>query len=109
MGCLLVLLAAFAPRLVVIFAWIGRPAYFDSVFDSFIFPLLGLIFLPFTTLMWLFLGAPPLGVHGFDWAWIVLAVFLDLGHYANTYAQRDAVTMSSGPSHGPSDPRMPPA
>ena len=96
MGCLLVLLAAFAPRLVVLFAWIGRPSYFDSVFDTWIFPLLGLIFLPFTTLMWLLLGAPPLGVHGIDWLWIALAVMLDLSHYANTYGQRDAVSSGMG-------------
>ena len=76
MGCLLVLLAAFAPRLIVVFAWIARPVYFDSVFDSWIFPLLGLIFLPFTTLMWLLVGAPPQGVAGWDWLWIVLAAIL---------------------------------
>ena len=29
MGCLLVLLAAFAPRLIVVFAWIARPVYFS--------------------------------------------------------------------------------
>ena len=91
MGCLLVLLSAFAPRLVVVFAWIARPAYFDAVFDTWIFPLLGLLFLPFTTLMWLFLGAPPEEIQGFDWFWIVLAVLLDLGHYASNYAQRGVV------------------
>jgi len=107
MGCLFVLLAAFAPRLLVIFAWIARPTYFDSVFDTFIFPLLGLIFLPFTTLIYLLLGAPPLGVHGWDWLWIALAVMLDLGHYANTYGQRDQLTMSSGPSSGPPSQTMP--
>ena len=77
MGCLLVLLAAFAPRLIVVFAWIARPAYVDAVFDTWIVPLLGLIFLPFTTLMWLLVGAPPQGVEGLDWLWIVLAVVLD--------------------------------
>lgn len=96
MGCLFVLLAAFAPRLIVVFAWIARPTYFDLVFDTWIFPLLGLIVLPFTTLMWLLLGAPPEGVHGFDWVWIVLAVLLDLSHYANTYSQRDTVTTGMG-------------
>ena len=89
MGCLLVLLSAFAPRLIVVFAWIARPVYFGSVFDTWIFPLLGLIFLPFTTLIWLLVGAPPQGVEGLDWLWVVLAVFLDLSHYANTYEQRD--------------------
>jgi hypothetical protein len=98
MGCLLVLLSAFAPRLVVVFAWIARPAYFDAVFDTWIFPLIGLIFLPFTTLMWLFLGAPPEEVQGFDWLWIAFAVMLDLGHYASSYAQRGRVQSGmSGP------------
>jgi hypothetical protein len=96
MGCLFVLFAAFAPRLIVIFAWIARPAYFDAVFDTWIFPVLGLIFLPFTTLMWLFLGAPPESVQGFDWVWIALAVLLDLTHYANTYSQRDTIQSGTG-------------
>lgn len=107
MGCLFVLFAAFAPRLIVIFAWIARPAYFDAVFDSWIFPLLGLIFLPFTTLMWLLLGAPPEGVEGLDWLWIVLAVVLDMTHYANTYSQRGAVQAGMGGSSGRSAPPPP--
>jgi hypothetical protein len=107
MGCLLVLLSAFAPRLIVVFAWIARPAYFDSVFDTWIFPLLGLIFLPFTTLIWLLVGAPPQGVVGWDWLWVALAVILDLSHYANTYEQRG--TVSAGVGRNPSPPTaMPP-
>jgi hypothetical protein len=96
MGCLIVLLAAFAPRLIVIFAWIARPAYFNAVFSTWIFPLLGLLFLPFTTLMVLLVGAPPSGVSGFDWVWVGLAVLLDLSHYANTYSQRGTVTGGMG-------------
>ena len=89
MGCLLALGAAFAPRIVFLILWIARPAYIDAVFDTFILPLLGLIFLPFTTLMWVLLDAPPIGVHGWDWLWIVVAVILDLGHYGSSYSQRD--------------------
>jgi hypothetical protein len=89
MGCLLALLSAFAPRLVFLIVWIARPAYVDAVFDTFILPLLGLIFLPFTTLMWVFLDAPPVGVHGADWIWIIIAVLLDLSNAVGTYAQRD--------------------
>jgi hypothetical protein len=100
MGCLLVLFSAFAPRLVVLFAWIARPTYFDAVFDSWIFPLLGLVFLPFTTLMWLFLGAPPEGVDGLDWLWIVLAVILDLGNYGSTWGQRSTVEGGLGRNPG---------
>jgi hypothetical protein len=88
MGFLLALMSAFAPRLVFLIVWIARPAYVDAVFDTFIFPLLGLIFLPFTTLIWVLLDAPPVGIAGFDWLWIVLAVLLDLTHYGSAYAAR---------------------
>jgi hypothetical protein len=88
MGCLLALMSAFAPRLVFLIIWIARPSYIDAVFDTFILPLLGLIFLPFTTLMWVLLDAPPVGVRGFDWLWIGLSVLLDLSHYATAYSQR---------------------
>jgi hypothetical protein len=104
MGCLLVLLAAFAPRLIVIFAWIARPAYFDAVFSTWVFPLLGVIFLPFTTLMVLLVGDPPGGVHGLEWFWIVLAVLVDLSHYANTYSQRGQVSALGRGSPPPSPP-----
>jgi hypothetical protein len=87
-GCLLALMSAFAPRLVFLIVWIARPAYVDAVFDTFIFPLLGVIFLPFTTLIWVLLDAPPVGVAGADWLWIVLAVLLDLTHYGSAYTQR---------------------
>ena len=91
MGCLLALMSAFAPRLVFLIIWIARPSYINAVFDTFILPLLGLIFLPFATLMWVLLDAPPVGVHGFEWFWIGLAVLLDLSHYATAYSQRGQV------------------
>src|SRR5688572_1391326 len=84
MPLLLALMAAFAPRLVFLILWIARPVYIDAVFDTFIFPLIGLIFLPFTTLMWVLLDAPPIGVEGWDWLWIVMAVILDLTHYVSS-------------------------
>lgn len=97
MGCLLALLSAFAPRLVFLIIWIARPAYIDAVFDTFILPLLGLIFLPFATLMWVLLDAPPAGVDGFDWVWIGVAVLLDLSHYATAYSQREQMPRRATP------------
>ncbi len=96
MGCLFALLAAFAPRLFLLIIWIARPAYVNAVFETWVVPLLGLVFLPFTTLMWVLLDAPPVGVEGWDWLWIAIAVALDLGHYASSYTQRGS--MSRGPS-----------
>jgi hypothetical protein len=107
MGCLLVILGAIAPRLLFVMIWIARPEYVDAVFTTWVFPLLGVIFLPFTTLLWLLLDSPPVGVHGLDWLWIGIAVVLDLGHYAGTYRQRDEVGMGGGSSGGPTSPTMP--
>ncbi len=90
MGCLLALMSAFAPRFVFLIIWIARPAYVDAVFDTFIFPLLGIIFLPFTTLMYVFLAAPPFDLTGWDWLWIAIAVLLDLSHYGGLYVQRSS-------------------
>lgn len=99
MPCLFVLFAAFAPRLMLLIAWIARPNLMDSVFDTFIWPLLGFIFLPFTTLMYvlLYLGGPTTGVSGTDWIWLAIAVVLDLSNHAHSFSQRNAVPgMSSG-------------
>jgi hypothetical protein len=101
MGCLLVLMSAFAPRIVFLIIWIARPEVVDAVFDTFLFPLLGLIFLPFTTLIWLFLDSPPFGVTGFDWFWVALAVIIDLSHYGSTYGQRDKFSRSTGMNPSP--------
>ncbi len=98
MGCLLVLLSAFAPRFVFLVIWLARPVYVDSVFDTFIFPLLGLIFLPFTTLMYVFLAAPPFGVTGWDWLWIALAALLDLSQYGSVYTQRPGAYAARPPA-----------
>ena len=86
MGCLFVLLAAFAPRLVVVFAWIARPSYFDSVFDSWIWPLLGLIFLPWTTLAYLVVWSPVGGVSGAEWIVVALGLLLDIATYSSRAA-----------------------
>ena len=77
-GCLLAMLAAFAPRLVIIFAWIWSPRW-ELVWagTSFIWPLLGFIFLPYTTIMYVLVWSPG-GVGGWDWLWIGLGIILDL-------------------------------
>ncbi len=92
MGCLFVMMAAFAPRLGVLFIWLARPAMVNAAFDTWIFPLLGIIFLPFTTLMYLILYTPGIGVTGADWIWLGLAVVLDLGHIGASAYNADKET-----------------
>jgi hypothetical protein len=77
--------AAFAPRVVLFFMWIIGPRV-NAAFDTFIVPLLGLIFLPYTTIMYVLVWSPATGVAGWDWVWVLLGVALDVmkwGQIAN--------------------------
>jgi hypothetical protein len=80
MGCLLALLAAISPRLALILVWIFTNLV-DRAFEGFLLPLLGLIFLPLTTLVYVLAYQPVTGVTGWGWFFVVLAVLFDLGSY----------------------------
>jgi hypothetical protein len=88
MGCLFALFAGFFPRLAFFMVWILRPRLVDAAFDNWIIPLLGLIFLPFATLIYTILYATGPGMHGWDWFWVVIAGLLDLAHWGSSLARR---------------------
>jgi uncharacterized membrane protein len=77
-GCLFALLAGFFPRLALVCVWIFTNEV-DRAFDTFIVPLLGLIFLPLTTLVYALFWSPAGGVEDFEWFFVVLAFLLDIG------------------------------
>jgi hypothetical protein len=59
-------------------------------FGSWLWPLLGLIFLPWTTLMYVLVSQG--GVTGFEWLWIGLSVVADIASYAGSaYGNRDRI------------------
>jgi hypothetical protein len=51
MGCLFALFAGLFPRLALFIIWVARSALVDAAFHTFVLPLLGIIFLPFATLI----------------------------------------------------------
>lgn len=86
MPCLFALFAGFFPRIADIILWIARPTMFTAPFNgSWIWPALGIVFLPLTTLFFVLLWNPGVGIVGWDWLWLGLAVLMDvtnwLGHY----------------------------
>ena len=89
MGCLFGLFAAFFPRIAVLFIWLARPALFSAALSP-LFAILGIIFLPFTTLFYVLLWNPATGIAGFDWLWLGLAFLIDLGGIASSaYANKE--------------------
>jgi hypothetical protein len=89
MGCLFALFGGLFPRLALLILWIARPARIDAAFDTWLWPLLGIIFLPFATLIYVLLYLPGRGVTGWDWLWVVLAGLLDVGHWGTSASQRN--------------------
>ena len=100
MPCLLALMAAFFPRVAFVLVWLARPALVSAAFGGFfLWPLLGVVFLPFTTLFYVFLYHPGVGVVGFGWLWIGFAVLLDLGHWFGSYTQRRYASRYAGTAY----------
>jgi hypothetical protein len=91
MGCLFAIFAGLFPRLGLFIIWILRPAFVDAAFDTFIWPLLGIIFLPFATLIYVLLYTPGIGVTGWEWLWVILAGLFDIGQWAASYTQRNQI------------------
>jgi len=98
------MVAGFFPRIGTLLIWLARPAYFNAAFGySWFWPILGIIFLPFTTLMYVLLWNPTIGLYGWDWVWLVLAVILDLAHWSSTvYNNRARI-----PGYSTSNPNIP--
>ena len=76
-GCLTAFVSGFS-RIMLLMVWIARPAMMNATFSTFILPCLGFMFLPFTTLMYVFLMQGVGTIQGLDWLWLFLAVILDL-------------------------------
>ena len=80
MGCLLAIFAGLFPRAGLVCLWIFTNEV-DRAYDSVLLPLLGLIFLPLTTLVYALAWSPVGGVEGIEWLWVALALALDLSSF----------------------------
>lgn len=91
MCCFFTTLVLAGPRLALLIWWLIRPVYFNLAFKGWIWPLLGIIFLPWTTLMWAIVyGAN--GIVGLDWLWLGLALVADIASYGGgAYGNRDRI------------------
>lgn len=91
MCCFFSTLVLLGPRIAVLTWWFIRPVYYMAVFKTWIWPLLGLIFLPWTTLMYLVVYGVN-GIVGFDWVWLGLALLTDLASFGGSaYGNRERV------------------
>jgi hypothetical protein len=87
MGCLFLLLMMLSPRLGIIFLW-AFTDYVSRAFDTWFWPLLGLVFLPWTTLMYILIAAPVGGISFWGWFFVALGLLMDISSHVNSYASR---------------------
>lgn len=85
MCCFFLSLVLLGPRIVGAFWWLFQPLRWNLAFGGWsgfwwIWPVLGLVFLPWATLMYVILA--PGGVVGFEWFWIGLMAVADIASYA---------------------------
>ncbi len=83
MGCLFVIFASLFPRLALFIIWIARPNQVDAAFSSWLIPILGFLFLPFATLIYLILRMTGGPLTGWEWFWVGLCALLDVMHWGS--------------------------
>lgn len=85
MGCLLLLVTFFVPRVFMVLIFLFTH-WFSQAFQTVIWPLLGFFIMPYTTLAYML--AMIYGNHQLSGGWIVLMIFaviIDLGGYGGSY------------------------
>lgn len=86
MCCLFTVLVFLGPRAGILVWWLINPARWNLAFPSFIWSLLGFIFVPWTTMMYVIVF--PGGVTGFDWVWLGLGLLADIGWWTGAAGRR---------------------
>jgi hypothetical protein len=89
MPCIIGCLALFMPRLALFLVWLFNNTYLSEVYQTFLWPLLGFIFLPLTTLTYAWAWHYGNGsVQGLGLVIVVLAVLIDLGLLGSSESSR---------------------
>jgi len=88
--CVLLLVALVGPRLGLAVLWLFTD-YLNRAFDSFLLPLLGFIFLPWTTLAYAVAQNAFGGLHDIGLLLVVLGVLADVGVLGGGARQRSVI------------------
>ena len=91
MCCFLTVLLFVGPRAGNIVFWLLAPERWNLAFGSIIWPILGIIFFPWTTLVYVVAWTPD-GLNLFGWLLIAAAAIIDVAFYTGGgYLNRDRV------------------
>jgi hypothetical protein len=85
--CILVVLALVGPRVTLFLLWLFSD-YLSRAYDSFFIPVLGFIFLPWTTLAYAFAQNSLGGMSGLGLVVVILGALVDIGVLGGGAQQR---------------------
>ncbi len=93
MCCLFTTLVLMGPRAAIFIWWLIEPLRWSAAFTSFLWPFLGFLLLPWTTLMYVIVY--PGGIEGLDIVWLGIAFGFDLfTWFGGAYGNRRQLTGS---------------
>ena len=87
MCCLALSMAFIGPRFAFFLLWVFDSGRVNAAFSSTIWPVLGIIFAPWTALMYTLAWGPLNGVSGVGWFVVAVGVLLDVLTYSSRAAQ----------------------
>ena len=90
MGCLILLFMLIGPRVALAFTWIFTDLV-DRAYDAFIVPVLGFVFLPWTTLVYA-LAYDGNEVSAIGWFFVALGLLADVSSYGASTRRRYRTT-----------------
>jgi len=86
MCCLVLAMGFIGPRFAYLLVWIFDTSRVNAAFSSAVWPVLGIIFAPWTILMYTLAWGPLNGVSGIGWVVVGIGVLLDLATYSSRKA-----------------------
>jgi len=93
MCCLVATLFMFGPRAAILVWWLLDQVRWAHTFDTFIWPFIGFLIMPWTTLMYVLVY--PGGINGFDYVWLIIAIAMDVfTWFGGGYSNRNRMTMT---------------
>jgi hypothetical protein len=93
MGCLIALIAMLSPRAAFGLVWLFSDRV-NIAFSNHLVPLLGLLFLPWTALIYTVAYDPLRGVSALGWVFVVIAFVIDIASYGSGERERRARSAS---------------
>ncbi len=87
MPCLFLLVLLLAPRVVLVLMWLFTDILMRA-YTGILIPLLGLIFLPITTIVYALMVNYHMAIAGVNLVILIVAVLLDAGSHGGAYSRR---------------------